>query len=213
MLHAVITADIVSSSQLPRGKKVWFYDALEAYLKHLADQFRFRLEWYRGDSFQIRMDNAGAGLRLGLLIRTKIRSLYYTGKEDNNKELFDVRMALGIGEIDFDRPQVASSDGAAFRLSGRGLDQLKPGKQLFTIATEDQFRNELRIESLLLDTLINGTTMLQCEVINLKLHGFTEVEIADALKIGQPAVNQRSVAGNWQAINEMTIYFEQLYKS
>ena len=71
--------------------------------------------------------------------------------------------------------------------------------------------DELETESILLDALISRTTALQCEVINLKLLGYTEMEIARQLKIMQSAVNQRSISGNWNAIEAMVKRFEIIY--
>jgi hypothetical protein len=52
---------------------------------------------------------------------------------------------------------------------------------------------------------------LQCEVINLKLLEYTEIEIARKLKINQSAVNQRSIAGNWGAIHSAVKRFAKIY--
>lgn len=208
--QGVITADIVASTTLPNEVKEWLYTAIEAYLEQVASVFELRKEWYRGDSFQVKIKDVQQALKLALLIKTYIRSLQFEGGAFNGG-IFDTRMVLGIGTVDFERAKIMSSDGEAFQLSGRMLDQLKTGKQFFSVVSNDTYAGELQMESLLLDTIISGTTALQCEVINRKLQGQTEVAIAEALGIKQSAVNQRSGAGNWHVFAAMTDHFEQLY--
>jgi hypothetical protein len=43
--------------------------------------------------------------------------------------------------------------------------------------------------------------------------GYNENEIAQILKINQSAVNQRSISGNWNAIEILLKRFENLYSN
>jgi hypothetical protein len=88
---------------------------------------------------------------------------------------------------------------------------MKGKKQTFAIATNEGFSNELETEFTLLDAIISKTSALQCEVLNLKLLGYTEVEISTRLDVQQSAVNQRSNSGNWNAIEAMLKRFEKIY--
>ena len=159
------------------------------------------------------------------LQKTYIRSLnpsdiYEVGKKNtaNRKGIllptwiFDARIAIGIGNVDLLANRLAGSGGEAFQLSGHLLDKIKNKKQSLAISTNDQFKEELETEFILLDALISKTTALQCEVINRKLLGYTEIEIAKKLDIMQSAVNQRSNSGNWNAIESMIKRFEIIYK-
>jgi len=107
--------------------------------------------------------------------------------------------------------RLASSGGEAFQLSGKLLDKMKGKKQTLAVATNDKFQQELELEFILLDAILSKTTALQCEVINLKLLGYTETEIAKRLNVKQSAVNQRSISGNWNAIESMIKRFEKIY--
>jgi hypothetical protein len=223
MNKAVITADIIHSSRVSAMHKQWLYQSITGALRLYDSDFGMKSEVYRGDSFQCLVDNCRNALRAGLVIKTFIRSLNPLEGERNTQKdtreagipvwIFDVRMGIGIGNVDLKMKSLATSNGPAFQLSGRLLDEMKATKNRLAIASNDTYSNELNMESILLDTIISKTSALQCEVINLKLLGYTEIEIARRLKIQQSAVNQRSVSGNWNAINKMVEHFEKIYSN
>jgi hypothetical protein len=224
-IRAVITADIIHSTKMSNENKLWLYEGIKGTLKKIDKDYNTRSETYRGDSFQCLVNNPKDALRVALIIRTFIRSLNPSeshevkslvnpGRKTNILYpiwLTDVRMAIGIGNVDLEMKKISTSDGEAFQLSGRMLDELKNSKQRFSIASGDKYKDEFKIESALLDNILNRTTALQCEVINLKLLGYTEIEIAKKIQIQQAAVNQRSVSGAWNVINQMVNYFENIY--
>ena len=225
MIQAIITGDIVHSSRMSVGHREWLFKQIADALKQWNKDFGMRSEIFRGDSFQCLVKNSADALKLTLLIKTYIRSLnpsklYEVIKKEDPKTkreiifptwIFDARIAIGIGEIEFLSNKLASSGGKAFQLSGQLLDKIKNKKQSLAIATEDRFKEELETEFILLDALISRTTALQCEVINLKLLGYTEHQIAENLEVGQSAINQRSKSGNWKAIETILKRFEQIY--
>jgi hypothetical protein len=224
MQQGVITGDIVNSTRIELEQKEAFFNKLEEYLKKLDSEFNTTSEVFRGDSFQCLVKKSGQSLKLALLQKTFIRSLnprsaqllfrnISSGKIFIPGKVVDARIAIGIGEIDFISNRLAVSSGKAFELSGQLLDKMKSKKQSFAISTNDIFNEELQTELILLDTIISRTTALQCEVINYKLRGYTEVQIAEQLKIEQSAVNHRSNGGNWNAIDAMLKRFEKIYSN
>lgn len=222
MMSAVITADLVQSSKMTDTQKRQLYSLIYDMLKQIDNDYTAKSEMFRGDSFQCLLKFPRYSLRVALLLRTYIRSLNpielgSIQKPSGNRQfvfpvwMFDVRLAIGIGSVSFDTGKVRTSDGTAYQLSGRQLDDLKNSKYRFSIKSDDAFSNELSIESKLIDTIISRTSSLQCEVIFLKLQGYNETEIGKMLDINQSAVNQRSTSGSWHAINDVVSYFENLY--
>ncbi len=225
MIHAIITGDVIQSTRMNVEYRDWLFKQIASALKQWDKDFGMRSETFRGDSFQSLVKKPSDALKLALLQKTYIRSLnpsdiYEVGKKNtaNRKGIllttwiFDARIAIGIGNVDLLANRLAGSGGEAFQLSGHLLDKIKNKKQSLAISTNDQFKEELETEFILLDALISKTTALQCEVINLKLLGYTEIEIAKKLDIMQSAVNQRSNSGNWNAIESMIKRFEIIYK-
>jgi hypothetical protein len=225
MDYAVITGDIIQSSKLDAETRQWLMRSLKAALEQWDEDFEMESELIRGDSFQCLIPHPELALQIALLIRTYVRSLNPTSAYDiYHREnpakghsrlltnwLFDVRIAIGVGEIDYEGDTLAESDGEAFQLSGRALDRLKDGRQNLAIVSNDKNKGELASMAPLLDAIMSGTTALQCEVINLKLLGHTEIDIAKILEINQSAVNQRSIAGNWGAIQSAVKRFGKIY--
>jgi hypothetical protein len=224
-MHAVITGDIIHSTRLSSDSKSKLFIKINKYLKYLSNESGIKTEMYRGDSFQCLIENPLESLRIALLIKTYIRSLNPSEIYNVSKKalfskvnqtvmttfVLDARMAVGIAENESIRSTLANSDGMAFFLSGRLLDDIKNTKQHLAIESVDEFSAEWETECILLDEIIRRTTALQCKVINLKLEGYTETQIANKLNIGQSAVNQRSNSGGWRAIETMVNRFESAY--
>ncbi|MBP6021968.1 hypothetical protein [Ferruginibacter sp.] len=225
MIQAIITGDVVHSTRMNIEYRNWLFKQIAGALKQWDKDFGMRSETFRGDSFQSLVKKPNDALKLALLQKTFIRSLnpsdlYEIGKKNTASRkrilfptwIFDARIAIGIGNVDLLANSLAGSGGQAFQLSGQLLDKMKNKKQALGISTNDRFKEELETEFVLLDALISKTTALQCEVINLKLLGYTEIEIAKKLSIMQSAVNQRSNSGNWNAIESMLKRFEIIYQ-
>jgi hypothetical protein len=222
---AVITGDVIQSSKLDAKTRQWLMSELKAGLKQWAEDFDIDSELIRGDSFQCLVRDPAMALQIALLIRTYVRSLNPTSTYDLyprahptisrptllTKWLFDVRIAIGIADIDYLGTRLAESDGKAFHLSGRALDQLKDGRQTLAIISDDQSKEELASMAILLDAIVSKTTALQCEVIHFKLLGYTEALISGMMNINQSAVNQRSITGNWGAIHSAVKRFSKIY--
>jgi len=225
MVKAVITGDIVKSRRLTPENKTLLIDYISDAFKQWEKDYGMRSELYRGDSFQCLIKESYYALRQAIIIKTYIRSFNPSDKiEMNNKTrltrpkiflfphwLFDVKIAIGIGTVDYETKYNATSDGEAFQISGMLLDEIKNNRQSFAIRTKDKYNDELETEMVLLDTILGKTTAFQCEVIYLKLLGYTESEISDMIKVNQSAVNQRSNAAGWNAIDKVVKRFERIY--
>jgi len=209
MKVAIITADIVQSTAILPDAKQELYAAIAAMLEEISRLYTTKSEWYRGDSFQVQASAKDAA-RIALLIKTGIRGIDKS-KGARGTKVHDVRLAAGIGTIDYIQETLAQSDGEAFRLSGRMLDQLKSLKQTFSFTTADSHNAALAIESQLLDALLAGTTATQCRVLYQKMMGLKEEEIAKKIVVSQSAINQHSNAAHWNVLSNYLDYFETLY--
>ncbi len=207
---AVITGDVINSSLLSIEDKIWLNKTIGNALETWGNDFALKSEQYRGDSFQCLVNQPVNSLRLAIIIKTFIKSL----NKNNSlplKIVYDLRLAIGIGEIEAPMKNISTSDGEAYRISGRLLDNMKKNKQNFAIGTNDSYHNELETEIFVLDHLLLKASPLQCEVIYLKLLDYTEIEISNNLKIKQSAVNQRANNASWQIIDKIIKRFEKIY--
>lgn len=215
--YAVLTGDIINSSKLKVADRKKLLEALAT----LFDNYKVRnrnnlkikitFEVYRGDSFQGLLDAPEQGLLMALLIRTYLQSKVIVG---NRLIVSDARIAIGIGSVSLAAATLAESDGEAFRFSGRLLDTLK--KQPNQIAIKSRrltLDDEVNTSLVLLEGIISKWTASQAEVVYYKLQGYTEVIIAEMLRIRQPAVNQRAKAASWVAVERLLLRYHNLMTS
>lgn len=124
-MRAVLLGDIVNSRKVAPSQ--WM-PALKALLDEVGPSPSI-WEIFRGDSFQVECD-PGQALALAL----RIKSLVKTHRE------LDVRISIGIGEIEHRAPQITQSAGTAFVRSGEVFD--KKSNQRLTIKTGDDKTDE-----------------------------------------------------------------------
>jgi hypothetical protein len=219
-MEAIITGDIVSSRNIEPLHRERLFKQVAFFLKSIKNTYISSYETFRGDSLQCRATLPELSLRAAILIRAFFRA--YTPddtktaiNEKNNKGYFstkyDIRLAIGIGEVDFiDPKKITSSDGEAFRLSGEGLDKLKNTSQrLMLKSVYKDFDEQIEPSLLLLDALIQGWTQNQAALALYKLQHTKEDEIAARLQISQSAVTQRKKTAQWYAVEKLLNYFEK----
>ena len=117
-IKAVITGDIVRSELIALDKRDLLIQVLHQIVENLQDKSPMRMELFRGDSFQIVVDSPEMSLKIASMMRAGLKSNTPKG----SKTEWDARISIGIGTIDYRGNSIVTSDGEAFKLSGRGLD-------------------------------------------------------------------------------------------
>ena len=198
---AVITGDIVNSTQLGPAREKQLLNALKLLLKS------YKSEFFRGDSFQIYIREAAASLRVALLCRTVAIQL-----SDIEKGIVsDVRISLGIGNVSTPVRVLASAKGEAFILSGRTFDGLtKTGKRLSISIGNSLAQAGLEVISDYIDAIYAKMTPKQADVIIELLKGKSQKEIASRLKKSGSTVNQHVASGRWSEIDKLLVQFERI---
>ena len=226
--HGIITGDIVASkNMLPKVRQKLFSD-IAIFLKEIKKKWINDYETFRGDSLQCEVKSPEMTLRVALMVRAFFKG--YLSEEELPKAQanrveertkgyfttdFDIRLAIGIGEVDFiKKNKITSSDGEAFRLSGEALDSLKNESHRLVVKTfNKEFDEQLEPAILLLDALIQKWTLNGAELVLYLLQNKKEEEIAGLLNISQSAVNQRKKNAQWFAIEKLIQYFEKTVQS
>lgn len=203
---AIITADIIDSTEIQFSNREVLFAKFNEGLEIVKKEFDIEFEWYRGDAFQVKIITPSKGARISLLIKFWIKSI-----EKEIKKACDIRISLGLGKGEWNRDRILVSDGEAYRISGRNLDSLKKNKQTIVFDSDDSNSGALKIESVLLNTIIENITPSQSIVLFHKLRGYKESDISRALHLTQSTINQHSQAGNWNTISRYVDYFEKLY--
>ncbi|ADY51327.1 hypothetical protein Pedsa_0754 [Pseudopedobacter saltans DSM 12145] len=107
---AILTGDIINSRQV--DTKLWLPLLEKALAKYALKKSSWEI--YRGDSFQMETSIEQAFEAI-IYIKTIIKSI----------QGLDVRMAVGIGEKDYEADSLKKSNGQAFVFSGETFDALQ----------------------------------------------------------------------------------------
>ncbi len=187
---AVITGDIINSRKV--GTEEWL-PKLEAFLKSTIKK---KKSWniYRGDSFQIEIDDVANALEIVLCIKALIKT--------NNK--IDVRMAIGIGEVDFKGKNVTESNGTAYINSGESFDNIKHNTLVVKSPFQelDEYFNPILK---LLSFISNNWKSVTAETIYWALTNkeLQQKELAEQIKKDKAAVNRALKRAGYDEIKDV----------
>jgi hypothetical protein len=205
VIEAIFTADIVNSSLL-RATEL---DEVLAAINALIFPYAKKHEFYRGDSFHTLLNEPETGLELATLLRLCVRKM----QPSRLKKPLDIRIAIGLGEIDTPIKKLSTATGEAFVLSGRELDKLSQTEQCLSIVTKSNSANEaFQILSEYSDLLLANISYTQAEVLYLLLNGFTETLVAEQLRKTQPTINRIKKAGHYNALQANITHYRAMLK-
>jgi len=182
-------------------------ESARAYLERLGCRLYFS-NFYRGDAFQCALSDPTYSLWTSVFIRTELIKLRA------NDIRADARLGLGLGSAsDWNEHNISSSDGEAFRLSGKALDSLKSGKEKYRrlrILSPWSDQNALlSVLAAFLDALMQRWTPEQAEAISLFLRDKNQEETSKILNVRQPAVQRRLQTAGHFAVKEALELFSQ----
>ncbi|MEZ7497955.1 transcriptional regulator [Flavobacterium sp. Arc3] len=198
-MKAVITGDIINSRKV--ASALWMEDLkgiLNAYGNEPKDW-----EIYRGDSFQLVVDPRDA-LEIALLIKAAIKQ---------NKVL-DVRMAIGVGTVDYTADKVTESNGNAFVNSGECFEGLK--KQTLGIQTPwSGFNETFTVIFQLVVLFADNWTPTSAEIIKKALENpnINQKELALALnRKSQSSISASLNRAGYEELKNVIEYYKQEIK-
>jgi hypothetical protein len=207
LTKAVITGDIISSSGFTAQERKLVFEQLKQIIAELSGLYGVHYSIYRGDSLQGQLDSPGQALRHALMIKSALKSIKFEEKQRTPR--VDMRISIGVGEIQFIGDTVNESDGEAYQYSGRSLDMLKRKGGTITLTSSDEEKDRhWKVILALLDEIMEKWTVSSAELIYLFLKDDNEMTISKELGISQPAVNRRKKHAGWDAIKEMLHLYE-----
>lgn len=155
-------------------------------------------EIYRGDSFQAEVA-AEHGLSEAILLKAAIR---HVG--------LDVRMALGVGTVDFRADRLTESNGTAFVRSGDAFEKLE--KNTLSVYTGDSdFDKTMEVMLKLALLTMDRWTSNSAEMVMLTLLNpdATQNQLAEMLHIGQGRISERQQRAGMDALRQFTDWFSR----
>lgn len=159
MIKSVITGDLVNSTDIAPEWRQSVMDALYATVTNFLAFTPVRIEIYRGDSFQILVDKPEYALAIAVALRAKLHA-----STPEKQDVWDARLSVGIGDVAFESDSIVTSDGEAFRLSGRALDSIGK-KRLIVSSPWAEFNNAMELVTRFADEIITSWTVKQAMVV------------------------------------------------
>jgi len=205
MNKGVITGDIVRSTSISAEWRNNIPKVFECVVNDYAATVRASFEMYRGDSFQFVVDDAAYALNMAVAVRMLLRASTPHGEEP-----WDAREVVGVGTVEYTTDSILTSDGEAFRYSGREFDNL--GKRRIAVATPwAEANKELAVSTAFVDDILTNLTVKQAEVIYHKIvFNISQKDLAS--KLGQTAqnVNKMWISGRGSLIAKYLKRYESI---
>lgn len=209
-IKSVITGDVVNSSKLSSKQKDIVFEYLDRFVRDHSHELEKQFLIYRGDSIQGVLQDCKLSLRYIVYLKALINSIKLN--EGDRSPKVDVRLSVGLGEIDYVGRSPLDSDGAAFHRSGRALDAMKKDNRLLMITTDkDEDNDKWNVIIQLLEEVVGGWSIASAELVSLLLWTDNEKKVSEILGISQPAVNLRKKHAGWDSIKKTIEYFENQY--
>jgi hypothetical protein len=197
-MNAVITADIVNSTALTEASFSLLIKDLKEYFK------KDKIEFYRGDSFQVFINDAGNALLK--CIKSRLLAIQYT-----EQTRIDIRLSVSIGQLKSGVVNLGSNMEELFVNSGRYFDKFQNSPRRLYINSgnaEKDFTYEIIAEYV--DSLLERLTARQAMVVYHLLSGKTQVETARLLKLTPATISEHVKAAKYDEIKSMLNKFKIL---
>jgi hypothetical protein len=199
-LHAVITGDIVGSSDLTADERGRLPDLLRAAHRGVQERLQanvlYPIDLFGGDSWQMYLPRPEQALavathfRAGLLADTGITT----------------RLALAVDTIDFlNTENLSESDGAVFRRSGRTLRELRHDETAIILPESDEPVAQIAADLIArtVNFLARSWTRAQAQAIVHSTGGVLAGESLSQSRIGEAwtpkPISQQAVARHLQS--------------
>lgn len=169
---AVLTGDLVDSTQLNKQTYVTSLKIMEELYQQFTDAYQSTYELYRGDAFQLVFTQPQFVMRCAIMLKLALYS------HADLSHSVKVNLSVGLGDYTFLDKKNSRSQGEAFELSGRGLDKNKEGSLTIHCA-QKRLKDILELPTQFLDRLLSGLTVKQARV----LLAYIQDDFADQQKI------------------------------
>ncbi|MDE3182067.1 MAG: transcriptional regulator [Bacteroidota bacterium] len=195
---AVITGDVINSKK--NAPRVWL-TPLKKELNRIGKTPK-TWEIYRGDSFQIVMNNPEDALLIAMKLKASLKSV----------KGINVRMAIGLGSRTYNAAKVTESNGSAFVNSGEKFEMLKQEKQNLAIKSDSyQFDNEMNLYLKLALIAMNNWTVNAAEIVRVAMENpeKSQQQLGKMIGIKQSAISTRLRRAYFEEIMEVN----EMYKA
>lgn len=199
-MTSVITGDIIDSRK--NESQHWVEDLK----KILSPIGKTPAQWevYRGDEFQIEIENPEDAFLTAVLIKAHLRSIKS-----------DARMSIGFGNKTHSAAKISESNGTAFINSGELFETLKKQKVTLAMRTGDAvFDEKMNLMIQLALTFMDSWLVQSAEFVVKAIENPTlsQEELGQILGINQAAVSRRQKRAQFDLVMNLDRYFKTQIK-
>lgn len=197
-MTSILTGDVIKSR---RNQNILWLETLKEALGFFGKSPK-NWQIYRGDSFQLEIENCEEALFAALRIKSYLKSTIN----------IDVRIGIGIGKKEFSTSKITESNGEAFINSGVAFDTYFKKQNLAIKTPFQEIDEELNIAFDLALLTIDSWSQNSAEVfkISLELENKTQKEIAEMLEITQGSVSERQKRAGFEQIMKLEKRFRKI---
>ena len=197
-MTSILTGDIINSRK--NSDASWLKTLKETLKTFGVTPKNWQI--YRGDSFQLEIENVGEALFAALKIKAFLKTL----------ENIDVRIGIGIGKKEHNASKITESNGEAFVNSGFAFDNYLKKQSLAIKSPWQDIDEELNLALDLALLTIDSWTVNSAEVFKLSLEKkeATQKEIADILGVTQGRVSERQKRAGLEPIMKLENRFRKI---
>jgi predicted XRE-type DNA-binding protein len=200
-MTSIITGDLINSRKLT--SKAWIDDLK----KLLSAKGKNPTDWeiYRGDQFQLEIQNPEDALITALQIKAMLKTIK-----------IGVRMSIGFGDKTHNAKKISESNGSAFIRSGETFETLKKQKTNLAINTgnpdfDSEINLMLKLASITMDHwLVQSAEFVIAAIEN---QGLSQEELGQKLGINQAAVSRRRKRAQFDLIMELDAFYRRKIKT
>lgn len=199
-MTSVITGDIIDSRK--QKSKNW----VEGLKKILTPFGKTPAQWevYRGDEFQIEIQNPEEALLAAILIKAHLRAVK-----------LDARMSIGFGTKTHTAEKISESNGDAFIHSGELFETLKKQKVTLAMRTGNaEIDEKMNLMLQLALTFMDNWLVQSAEFVGIAIENPTlsQEELGQKLGINQAAVSRRQKRAQFDLVMSLDRYFRTQIK-
>ena len=229
MNHSVISGDIIASTSLNELGKTKVDAALKRLMLEIGEKYQVYGRVLKGDYIECYVPEISNVFRVALAIKSLVKSIEISDEDAKPEKgsrmrlfrTYGIRLAIGIGELSRLDLENDIIDGEAIYLSGRIINEDKTHNKekvtikstLFIRSNDNDLDREMQPLLSLIDFIISKNTQKQCEVLYLKLMGYSEEFIVKKLNKRQSTINEQSTTAGWSPVEKAVLRFEEVIKS
>ncbi|MFI8379563.1 SatD family protein [Leeuwenhoekiella sp. NPDC079379] len=195
-MQAVLTGDIISS----QSSNDWQQELINVLNAYGAEPNEWEL--FRGDSFQLEL-NAEQALAAAIHIKAAIKTF---------SEL-DVRIAIGLGDKNYNAPKVTQSNGSAFVHSGTAFDTIK--KNTLVLKSDNtEFDTTINLMLSLATLTMDLWPPVTAAIIKTQLEQpqLNQTELSELMGKAQSAISKALSRAGYTEITRLIQYYTETLK-